>query len=627
MRLVIVPELFKAGKIGLMPVKKQVSKKGTTFMQTFYVKPGDEKVAKKTKSASKDAPEKAPERSAKKLWNTPDGFYIAMENVNVRIANKAVLHQFKFAGHEFVVINKVIGDVANLNVNAKHGLSFLMLDSSSFMVYEKNTGLSVTPHGLEYSSPASAEKAAVDTILRISNSKGATASDFLTKMVSAQTPAKDNGNPYVYVMAFGNPEEAISKTDAMKLIGECLSRLPTDYPKEYELAAKADPQELLTSENVYDWIGTGRTEKVFRGLLSEVSDKFILHEAVVNKITYDDACIREDAIAQIMYDLKDYANEVSGSNPILGGADTREAVAKWGKDFQDNFSNGVTMPNEGIGTNISPGEYWAYAITKDLAIEVAVESINNDNMDRVLDGNFTDAHGSVWELEELKPLRLWVKGGDPLKEYRKEAKEIFAERAAGRPDGESGTFMQSIESHVHRIPVNTDGVIEHLFRGTQNPAWAGAKVGDIIPIGMASFSKSYTTAHNFASTAILSLYCGDDTDPVYGVDINELSDTLSNGDENSVAALNVTDIDGCKTEKEVIVMSPAFEVMSMGETSDGRYAEIVVRQRDMELVHLIKSKFDNAYNRRIEILEKEFDLSLHRPHGMTDKKKAAKGDK
>lgn len=597
MRLVI-PVFFKAGKLGLVPVKKQVSKKGKPFMQTFWVKPGDAPVSKKKRSST---PVSNKTKSVKDMHNTPEGFVAAWhsgDGYKVGIPDSSLLETFSFAGADFVVTHFIHGSISQ-HVDAKYAGSGLMMDTSRFSVYEKTTGLTVTGDSDTYLSIDAAKKFAKARIRKYAVDHHGIENidkDF-AELKSKSSLIKDNENISVMVRSSGIPSKDRSKPDALKMIEEHLSYISTSYEKDLKSNAP-------TAEEVYKWLGEGLSEGVIRSLLSDVDDKFILREAIQNKLTYDEAADREDRIRDAMSDILGYARYASDKDSL------RAKVVKWGIENHANFENNGSMPHEAMGTNISLGEYWSHAIAKDISLKFAVEHLNEFNEDRILVGNFVDVQGSTWDYKELKPLGIWVKGGDPLKEYRKEAKAIFEERTAGRPDGVTDTFAQCIESHAHMVKGNGNKVVSNLYRGTQNPVWVTAKVGDVIPIGMASFSKTKFTAHNFATTAILELDCTNPDNPVYGVDINGLSDTLRDGSPEDLAVLNVTDIDGCKNEDEVIVVAPVFEIVDIDRS--GKIPNIAVRQRRMDLVHLIKSKFDSRDNARLAELEKEFDLSLHR---------------
>ena len=125
MRLLIqTSRLNKAGKTGLIAVQKQVTKKGTTFTQTFYVKPDTVPKAQNGPTSVAVLEPSAGARSKVEFIdsmgnlkefesNRPEGgFYVNMqrygEPVAIRIPEKFIVKTFEHRGYTFVVHRRMV---------------------------------------------------------------------------------------------------------------------------------------------------------------------------------------------------------------------------------------------------------------------------------------------------------------------------------------------------------------------------------------------------------------------------------------------------------------------------------------------------------------------------------------
>jgi hypothetical protein len=579
--------LFKAvPHPGLMAVKKPVSKKGKTFYQTFYVKtPESEKPDKKKTVDDAKQP-----KGKSKVWNMADGFYVTKFDSSqspltyrVKIPEEHIHSVIKHRGRTLVVARGLIGDP-----------EFGDVQFSTWRVYDQRSGTSLTPAGetpdsaiaimkeMTANVPQKKWDSILDNAPKI-GSKGVVYDQEVEDVYEPKAPVKDTRKAAIKLMAkMDDDAESV-----------------TGYMAPHTLAEWIEEQ--IPNQQEFRWL---LEEKELR------SD--ILIAAVKDHLSVADARTQEDTIADIRTaarstelmehreltreDVKFWADQHTGTGFPY-------ATLKDGIDFNDwrilDDSYDINMPGEDIV---------AYAVANNLTILEAHRHFERvaDDIRAGIDGesSFEDFGGNEWTLGDLRWLSAWV--GGEVESNRKDAKYMFAgRRGKDFVDDYGLTFAGVVESHLTEI---TD--VPVLYRGTKNLSWQEAAIGDVIPFGMGSFSKSVTAAYDFSDGPVLVFE--NTAGPIYGIDVNRL---VADGTANNVHAVHTLNIDRYPNEKEVITMAPSFRITRMEKVSTGYSnayrTHVYVEPVGMDLVQYAKSQSESR-SELIARMERSFDYPLHR---------------
>jgi len=289
-----------------------------------------------------------------------------------------------------------------------------------------------------------------------------------------------------------------------------------------------------------------------------------------------------------------------------------ETVALWGRIEEGNLIFGFDETDYGAyyaagDTAWTAADVVAYAIENNVSLgsaqAAADESTAEQEEDRaeeeIRQTDFTDSHGKEWNGESLYSVGAWISG--QVKATREAAKIADEARRKGE-EIPSHSIVEAVEEHAVRYPKD-----ETIYRGTGYRAWLEGTIGDVIPVGMASFSKSQQKAIGFNSTVLLVIDGDlvDDDNPLMAVDIETL--ILDGRDEGFSEAVSQSNVDAYEEEIEVIVRAPAFKIIS-------REANIVhVKPIEMSLLEMMKALFENQSSPElIREMERTFDYALHR---------------
>lgn len=567
MRLII--RSINKAKEGLVPVKREVTKNGKTFMQTFYVKPDTTPSAPSKPTPAESAA--APKRE-KPHYNMEDGFYVHFGQAAIRIPDEYVAKTLEYRGFQCVIAQTID--------RTEDGFKF----SGKYRMYELTTGLAV---GSIADTPQRAENLGTSNLSQKSEEQlsGVLASS--QKITTMDNVISDTdefpADPPNYYYTEEELDERLKSIWKNKLDGE-------DGPLSYDQFREwAVEQEQVQNNNDVNQLETG--------------DEWLIEQAVIEGIDYDDAKSRDDAISEII-------SEASTSNMFDADYDY-ETVADWGREYEDNLIYGITTDH--LGTSSEYGNEWnagdviAYAIENDVDISTAQDTAieATDEADEEYKGSlmedleFEDRNGKLWDSDDASALGDWVTGA--VKSNREAAKAMFQKRREGM-DADSESYsdvVAMVESHAAPY---TEGT---LYRGTSNRDWLTAEIGKMVPYGIASFSKSEQQARSFSTEVILVMDQSDDTEsPIIGVDVNEVVEAADN--DGFYDAMNDLNITQYSEEQELITICPALMVTRR----ENNY--VWVKPMEMNLVQLMKSLFDDEVAR----LEATFDYPLHRePEG------------
>jgi len=575
---------LKSGKTGLMPVKKQVSKKGKTFAQTFWVKP-EEAAPAKAKVVSPGADSAASDKPNGFVgqtghWNREDGFYVHYDDAAVVIPDRFIQKVIHTRGLTFVIAPVLEGHVGDMAADSSLSLT------PAYRAYELRTGMAACPQRYY---PEETEKALHAQLKTVSDAT-------LKALLSTVTEIGDMEKVV---------RKVIGMVDTTPLTRDGMELLATEL-----LSSACGPDKAdwpVTPSEVTDWlrdtqkINTENDFKKFKGAQS--FDPVTLREAVKLKLTYSCSLTRYSQMNKILVRLI----ETNNFSPLKNA----QKLDEWAHKFANDLRYDQGLDDLHIG-GMDGYDIAVYAVNHNVSTYTAEKELSDDSpeKDDEESGPVTDptgvydSGGNLWTHRDAHMLGNWTGGW--VKQTRAMAKRIFENREAGNPDVQIGAgnsseadaleFFNMTESHLTASPQPT------LWRGTPNDAWCSAKVGDVVPIGVASFSKSKLSANEFAGAAMLILDV-DETCPVSGIDVNSVAKLVHN-----------TSVAGYEGEKEFIVMTPAVEVVDVQQIVSpplGMYRTVVhIKTVKENLMHMMKSVFESR-DALIAGMERTFDYLLH----------------
>lgn len=598
--------LHKAGKQGLIAIQKQVTKKGKTFTQTFYVKP--ESVPKDLdKLKQVEVPEREVIHISGKSGdfelesNRPEGgfFLVLAEGSAVRVPNSLIEKVIKLKGHTFVL---------HRTLNTSTGDSDFWNWTESFRVSELSTGLSL---GLSYETIEDTEKAFKSFMVDKSEVD-------LDRVIGGATKVADI-------------EEVMVDTDDLtvhdvkqRVADEDIKTVARDLWMNYMQYDEDIPEGVSKfTENLADWmtdvVGVKYNTDIQK-IIQEVNDGKVLKHAVKYNLEYYDAFYSLGAIDDAM-------NEI-----VTADMDTDivyNDVLQWAHDYEDDLVNGYDPSQYGVSDNYgdekwSPAEVLKHAIEDNMDLHDAqyearqeVEK-NSDEEEPFEDISITDAHGKHWKYDDIQSISEWV--GGVVQTTRNKMKmndesrrrSIDLEKLKGLQGSTTGDqIIDAVERHLVSYHKQV------LYRGTKNPAWLTAEVGQIVQMGLASFSKDRFKAEGFTDgSVVLVMDTSDKYNPVVGVDIDNLIYSIRDAGYSKGLSRN-TSFDAYDDEKEFMVRTPSIEITKIEE---GAYLRehndmglnvkrvIYIKPTEMSMVQFIKALFeDNTL-----AMERTFDFNLHR---------------
>ncbi len=582
MRLTIQTSLLsKAGRQGLIAVQKQVTKKGKTFTQTFYVKPDTLPKAQNGPTAVvvlEQRPKKIQLLRGSETYefesNRPEGgFYINMrkygEPVAVRVPEKYIVKTLEHRGHTFVVHRR--------------------LRSAETPEWDADFAVTELVSGLRAGSGETPEDAEMMALAQMTEEK--LPQERLNEVIRKAGKVEDVADVTM------DTEDWPTKEPKKFLSAEEITILATGLWEDI-----LDGEDGgFAVEQVEEWLRD--TEKVKTAKDAELAkndfgNQWTLEQAIVEEITYDEALERETAIGEIQV--------LAMHSDMFGGEEMDwDTVADWARENEDNLVDGFDASIWGVNYK-SGDEAWtvndivAYAITNNVSLkqaeetaEIAVKEEEEEMEAEEMADISIDSDGKNWDGHELQTLGTWVNGSvrgprdscKALDDCRRQRSEEECE--ADYP------IVRIVEEHLSPY-VGTP-----LYRGTGNThhAWLESKPGDIIPYGMSSFSRSEIKARGFGGEVLLII---EDTKEVMGVDVYQL---IRDGKEAGFErALSETGVDSYEDEQEFLIRAPALEIIRREEN------RVYLKPVEMNLLEMMKSIFAD----RIKAMERTFDYPLHR---------------
>ena len=609
MNLIIrMPSLLlnKAGKQGLIAVQKQVTKKGKTFMQTFYVKPaevkadpviGDPLISVQTAKMPSTITLLRGDETFILESNRPEGgFFINSKGsgVAVRVPAKLIAKTFWFQGNQFVV--------HQMYVDGKW--------SSEFGVSEHSTGLLVSKDS------ASSEDAYTSAMSILESKK-----DTLNDVIDRQDKIKDLSETRLAtdddtVMA---PTHELTVEEYRSAAQEMLEEYATDQ-SEYSKP---------TRDEIADWLSKHVKDS---DDLSKLWDEIVDHpgsitSAVYENLEYEQAVQRGNALAEA-YAILNEGTEVY----VETYKKTMEAITAWARLHEDNLVDGLNLEQYEVDGD-ETGQDWtgdmvlAYAVSFDLSLWEAqnqakeiVDDLKSEMSSDTLTEDIVDYYGKYWDDTDLRNIASWVGG------------EVRNSREATKISDNKRRSILIETKHKDLIQLTVEKQMsvfkgEEIYRGTSNEAWETAKVGQIVPLGMASFSHEKEKAAGFANgNTVIVLHAGGTDNPIMGVSVRDL--IRAGDDQDQRGYISEIGLDQYIDEAEFIVRAPTMEIMSVEEhfefipppgdagkyvSENDRHVRLVhAKVSEMDLLDFLKSLFVDDDKASVEAMQETFNYGMSR---------------
>jgi len=592
--------LRKAGKQGLIAIQKQVTKKGKTFTQTFYVKP--ESVPTKP-----DPPKvvTVPERemmyisreSGKYKFESnrqEGGFFLASKNdTAIRVPTGLIEKVIDFKGHTFVLHRAV-------HIGEDENMKWL----GSFRVSELSTGVSVS------SLKDTAQEA----------------EDSFRDLIGSKTQ-EDLSNVIEKTIKVANMTNVIVATDNFPV--NDVKRKLTEW--DFTEAARnvwinhfqgtGAKMDMIQINKIKKWMdeteGITFNDDLQKFFETDMTTESLSH-AIKYELPYNDAENSIVAIHEISEELANIAPE------------TIAEITEWAHNHEDDLTDGFNEYEWNISDSNGnemhdPADIIYYAMENNMSLREAkyelqqVVDANEEPDEPAFDKiNITDSYGYDWDYGDISPISSWVGGVVETTRHAMKARDethrkgIDIEGKLEQLRADNGSLIDNIIDSVERHMAPYNETI--LYRGTRNDSWLNAEEGQIIPFGMASFSKSDVKAHDFSHGKTVIIFdTSNPDDKVTGVDVHGLTQDIRDAGYSSGMSAQ-TNLEAYDDEKEVIIRSPSIEIIKivdntmLEESGQEQQRIIYARPAEMNLVQFMKSLFEDD----IAEMERTFDYPLHR---------------
>ena len=556
--------LKKAGKAGLVPVQKQVTKKGKTFTQTFYVKPDSVPAPPKMLDIAEAMAEKREETvAAREEWKGPLGderAYVVtssseMDAKAIRIPEDTIAERFMWHGMSFVLHRPWDSDNGQFSTNG-----WIVTETVSGLRISSNPTIS----GVKEAALVALEDRGPEKIARLVEMSP-------TKVASLPSDRFEEA-PKIEA-----PPVPATENEFEALTGHIMENILNWDVSESLSPARGD---------VLDWVRThyttsGSIDDALTDLTAD--DDIAVALAVKYSLDYDDA----KEIQRDLIEVVDYGNY--GTDEVL--------------DWYVGVYNGEELPSTvNLGTYSDYGNEWDttqvidFAIENDVSLEAAQEAADDATQaddeeyeKENLHPEVTDSNGNHWDSDEVNLMVRWI--GGEVSWPRNDGKRVDRERREGGT-GESNDYVADLFLN-HSVPLD-DKV---LYRGTAKAAWAKVQPGDVYEHSFSSFTKDRDFARRFTMAAsneegydrFVIVLTPPEGESLRGIDIADIGDTLEEEDiqHPTFAQYN--------HEREVVVRAPSLKVTKVDEETIGvnRIRYIHVIPNEMELVDVMKSRFND----------------------------------
>jgi len=315
-----------------------------------------------------------------------------------------------------------------------------------------------------------------------------------------------------------------------------------------------------------------------------------------------------------MYDT----NETEILDVITDYLSDRMTTKHWDKDewrgLLDDIDLGEMKPRSGLESSFLDDlqEVFTDRLTtyeEEAEEEYEEGGYGSDPYDSLPDSISFNTDGT-WTKDELYELGNWVTG---TVRVPREGVKGRDKRRRENPDSNSGlgddtakAIMENMERHPE---------VPELYRGTSNASWMEAQPGDVLEVGIASFTHNLDVAKmNFATGgggAVLVIDREDyDGGGFLGVDVKSMIDDVKgfSGDPEEERLIASARVDAHEIEDEFVLRAPRLEVKGVEPQNYGP-PHVHVRLVDADLLEKAIWNASEDYD-RIARMERTFDYHL-----------------
>jgi hypothetical protein len=234
----------------------------------------------------------------------------------------------------------------------------------------------------------------------------------------------------------------------------------------------------------------------------------------------------------------------------------------------------------------------------------------DDPYDTLPDSIHFDTDG-WWTNRELYDLGAWVTGA--VRNPRNAVKNRDSKRREN-PDARADPEVEDDIAYVIMEKMQRHPDVQKLFRGTTNSAWKEAQPGDILEVGIASFTHDEGIAkREFGSGSEGAVLVIDrenyDGGGFLGVDIyNMLLEMKDGATPEEARLIDSSQVNAHERESEFILRAPRLEVLGVEERDYGP-PHVHVRLVDADLLEKAIWNASRDYD-RIARMERTFDYHL-----------------
>ena len=231
----------------------------------------------------------------------------------------------------------------------------------------------------------------------------------------------------------------------------------------------------------------------------------------------------------------------------------------YGWEYSSDYSNYSTdeILYDAYTTDTDPDNVIEYHKMYDEGM--AEDEDDDDDEDGTALGHIegeTEIAGAMWNHEALTALGSWVSGGWGVSGVRSSIVEKDLEGFPVELKQKLGyEYFEKFKSSERR-PDDAEAMVQRvvgiqddvLYRSTKNEQWKNLEVGEVLPIGMASFSRSQETQFGHVRIELVI------PPPLHGIPVDDIS-----SDYSDIAANY--GIDGHQSEHEIIIRAPFLQVV------------------------------------------------------------------
>lgn len=463
-----------------------------------------------------------------------------------------------------------------------HGLTFVVhntigtkaVQPDSFTVTEVTTGLKIAV--LQGSDPKKAQEAGREKLWQYTTAQ-------MQDLV--KTPKKINSKPAIeFQGVMKDPSGYFLDDKSRKIIGMMTG---SDIGSEDEIKKWAESHDIYLGSYSEGFVDSNVDTLIF---------------AITRDMSFDKAQNYQEIL-----------------NELVSGGFSYAEVMVW--------VNENKVPLEDYNWD-DDGYLLAHALNNDMSVDQAQEDVNEDDPEDVEERRYDIEEGEIagktWYDTTYRAAKKWLYG-ESIK-YIRMAVSIN-DGTAKEDDWVSDDFQDiaaELEDHMWHLSEQYT-----MYRGTNNDVWKLAKPGDVIPIGMASFSKDESRGRGFATRGGTVLVL-ESPRGVRGIDFHGILE----GDysDEVYRALDQLGSTAYSHEEEVLVRAPQVRVKKVIPPDS---EESVSAERETEKTRVIleyiepkdltKALEEMTDEERVKAMADDFNKPLHRKSNWQERARKRRG--